>query len=277
MKEKLAVLPKIYAMYDNIFDPVWAEFHISGKFELLHVIAGRFELTYADGRRFPAKAGDTLLVPPGTSHSDNFEPGDELEIFIVQFDWTAEAEIVRRHCNGWLHRQEPADRRKLRHFFDLLRFEGDSGELALALAESVLLSILLILYRAALPAATETEIAADAGQRPQHRQLVLRAQKYLRRNFRRPVRLAEVAEYLQVSPFHLSRVFSRESDFSFFDYLLELRLSEARRLLAEGRHRVSEVAAAVGYEDSGYFSKVFKLKAGCTPGEFAERARLKGE
>ncbi|MPN25507.1 HTH-type transcriptional activator RhaR [bioreactor metagenome] len=207
------------------------------------------------------------------SHRDRFEMEQELEIFLVQFTWDADRAVTDRYGNGWLRRQSAEDRRLLRNFFDLLRLETASDALSMALAESVLLSTLLVLYRAAIP---QEPIPGNAelSTKQQHLQLILRAKKYIHRHYREPIRLADAALYLQVSSFHLSRIFSRESDFSFFDYLLEVRLNEAKQLLQSGRHRVGEVALRVGYDDAGYFSRLFKARTGCTPKEYAERARL---
>ena len=85
---------------------------------------------------------------------------------------------------------------------------------------------------------------------------------------RDPIRLEDVAESLKVSPFYLSRTFSSESDFSLIDYLTEARINEAKKLLSDGRYIVADVAMMVGYEDSNYFSKVFKRRTGQSPCKF---------
>ncbi|MDD4538867.1 MAG: helix-turn-helix transcriptional regulator, partial [Lentisphaeria bacterium] len=77
--------------------------------------------------------------------------------------------------------------------------------------------------------------------------------------------LEMLAEFLSVSPFFLSRVFNSESGFSLSEYLTMVRMNQAKTLLLDGRMNVSEIADAVGYEDSGYFSKVFKRHFGCSP------------
>lgn len=74
--------------------------------------------------------------------------------------------------------------------------------------------------------------------------------------------------HLQVSPFYLSRVFSQESDFSLFEYLTEVRINEAKKLLSDGRLLVSEVAQRTGYDNGNYFSKVFRRKVGCSPSKY---------
>jgi two-component system response regulator YesN len=72
-----------------------------------------------------------------------------------------------------------------------------------------------------------------------------------------------------VSPYHLSHVFSRESDFTLWGYLMQVRMTEAKKLLRTGRLNVSEVGRAVGYEDPNYFSKAFRKHVGQSPTGYA--------
>ena len=72
-----------------------------------------------------------------------------------------------------------------------------------------------------------------------------------------------MASALHVSGYHLSHVFSRESNFSLFAYLTAVRMEKAKALLAEGELTVSQVAHAVGYATPNYFSKVFRKQCGC--------------
>jgi two-component system response regulator YesN len=97
---------------------------------------------------------------------------------------------------------------------------------------------------------------------------MLAARQYLAEHYTHPITLEEIAAAVGVSAFHLSHVFSEESEFSLFAYLTALRLEKARELLQAGGHNVSEVAAAVGYESSNYFSKVFRKHFGRPPSEF---------
>lgn len=56
-------------------------------------------------------------------------------------------------------------------------------------------------------------------------------------------------------------------------YITKLRMNIACEQLAEGTLSVSETAEVLGYQDAGYFSRVFRKEIGCTPGEY-RRARL---
>jgi two-component system response regulator YesN len=56
-----------------------------------------------------------------------------------------------------------------------------------------------------------------------------------------------------------------ESDFSLFEFLTQIRMKKARRLLEEGLMTISEVAYSVGFKNSNYFSKVFHRFFGFPP------------
>lgn len=77
--------------------------------------------------------------------------------------------------------------------------------------------------------------------------------------------LAEIARTVHVSPEHFHRLFRAQFHTTPFEYLLGRRLAHARSLLAEGKLTVKEVAAACGYDDPYYFSRLFRQRHGCAP------------
>lgn len=258
------VLPEITSLGEMIFDPHWATRpHANEAHELLHVIKGSMVLTYPNGPKFRAVAGDTLFNPAGNEHLDVFDLEDELDIFFVQFRWEHAGQFFREVDNRSLKGLPPAADSEIRRLFDAMRGDLGSGECDRAVANARLMNILLLVHRAATAPGQEPE--TGGGKR---KLLVNRAKAYIDRFFRKSIRLEDVAEDLQVSPFYISRIFSRESDFSLVEYLTEKRLGEAKKLLAEGRYNVAEVARMVGYGDANYFSKVFKRRVGCPPGKY---------
>ncbi|MBI4976998.1 MAG: AraC family transcriptional regulator [Spirochaetes bacterium] len=69
----------------------------------------------------------------------------------------------------------------------------------------------------------------------------------------------------QLSPFHLSRLFTRETGTSPRQYLLALRIREAAALLAMGGVTVREAAREFGFRDPYHFSRLFKQRMGVSP------------
>ena len=56
---------------------------------------------------------------------------------------------------------------------------------------------------------------------------------------------------------------------SFVKYLTYVRVEKAKELLETGKYKVHEVAEMVGYQDAGYFTKVFKKETGVLPKQYA--------
>ncbi len=79
------------------------------------------------------------------------------------------------------------------------------------------------------------------------------------------VALADIAGRAKLSPEHFHRLFRAQFHTTPFLYLLRRRMAQAHRLLVEGNASVKEVAAACGYADPYYFSRVFRQYYHCPP------------
>jgi len=264
----LAQLPEVRSMGLMLMDPVWSrKRHASrGACELIHVIAGAVDITLAHGH-VTGKPGDTLLLPSDTLHRDNFDTGPGLKVFMVFFSWSAEREYFRWVRPAALPVADPRTARDLERQFDRLRIGlNDGTEADRLLVRSQVHAILLMILRERL----RTAPAGRGRDRPAYgdrhrRELMQQARQYLDEHFTEPVSLDQMARRLNVSPFYLSHVFSRESEFSLFATLTRLRMERARKLLQAGRLSVKEAAHAVGYEDESYFAKVFRKHVGVAP------------
>lgn len=246
-----------------LFDPIWAErMHPAAGHELLHVVSGRMELITGQGRH-ALGPGDTALVPSGTVHRDDFDTSRGLDILYCAFQWPPADDYFKLVSNEFIAGLSGDRRAQLTVMFDQLRADSvGEGRVDRALLRVRLLAVLLFLLR-------EATEQPSPGSCSVSRSLMLRARQYVHDHYADCVALDDIAEALHVSPYHLSHVFSRESDFSLFSYLMQVRMDKARELLALGRLNVAEVSRAVGYQDPNYFSKVFRKHVGQSPREYA--------
>ncbi|MFD0713502.1 response regulator [Paenibacillus sp. GCM10027626] len=84
--------------------------------------------------------------------------------------------------------------------------------------------------------------------------------------------LTGVADYVELSAPHFSRLFKQEKRESFIQYLTRLRLQQAAFLLENSQLKVYEIGQAVGYNDQHYFYNLFKKHYNVTPLQFREEA-----
>lgn len=93
--------------------------------------------------------------------------------------------------------------------------------------------------------------------------------EYVSEHFSRiDLSLTLVSEQFKLSPTYISRVFKKETGYSFMDYINLLRLEKAKRLLLVSDAKIYEVALEAGFQTTHYFIRLFKTKFGVTPGDF---------
>lgn len=97
--------------------------------------------------------------------------------------------------------------------------------------------------------------------------------RYIRQTTGR-VSLDEIAEYAQMSKYHMSREFKKVTGTTIFEYLNLFRCERAKRMLYNGA-TVSEAAAGVGFDNMSYFSRTFKRYIGKLPSECQKHKRKK--
>jgi len=91
--------------------------------------------------------------------------------------------------------------------------------------------------------------------------------KYIDKHFCEDISLQSVADAMALSPVYLSRYFKKNMGEKFSDYILRLRMEKAAEMLLVNK-RVADVSIACGFNNSGYFAKVFKNYYSCTPKEY---------
>jgi AraC-like DNA-binding protein len=91
---------------------------------------------------------------------------------------------------------------------------------------------------------------------------------YMREHVDRPLQAAALAAQAHVSLSHYFALFKQQTGCTPIDYFIQLRMQRACELLQQTSLSVKEVAAALGYEDPFYFSRVFKLVNLVAPSHF---------
>ena len=99
--------------------------------------------------------------------------------------------------------------------------------------------------------------------------VVSKAKLFMSQNYNNPnLMLQDVAKNVNMSNSRFSTVFSQETGQTFTEYLMFLRLNKAKELLRQTNTRSTQIASEVGYNDSHYFSYIFKKNFGLTPSEY---------
>lgn len=94
------------------------------------------------------------------------------------------------------------------------------------------------------------------------------AVNYIENNYHRPINMAIVSNYVSLNYSYFSEAFKAYTSESFVTYLKKVRIRKAKELIGTGSLKLSEISAAVGFENARHFSRVFKELEGVSPFEY---------
>ncbi|HUX22380.1 MAG TPA: helix-turn-helix domain-containing protein, partial [Spirochaetia bacterium] len=100
--------------------------------------------------------------------------------------------------------------------------------------------------------------------------VVARVKAYVEDQFRIPIRLDALAATFGINPSYLSHIFREQIGSSPMDYLSKIRIEHAKELLRRSSQTVYQIASEVGFDDAGYFGKVFKKYTGMRPSAYRD-------
>jgi two-component system response regulator YesN len=97
---------------------------------------------------------------------------------------------------------------------------------------------------------------------------IIQAQKYVNLHINQKVTLEEVANYLHLNPSYFSRLYKKETNEGFIEYVTRIKMEKAKEMIETNVKTVEEVAFEFGYNNRSYFNKCFKNYFGVSPNEY---------
>ncbi|GAB6156028.1 hypothetical protein JCM17380_47800 [Desulfosporosinus burensis] len=94
--------------------------------------------------------------------------------------------------------------------------------------------------------------------------------KYITSNYTRDIGLSEIAEAISLHKVYLSRLFKHETGDNLVNYIMKVRIEEAKRLILTTDNKLYKIAELVGYNNIQQFSAAFKKITGVTPSEYRD-------
>ncbi len=229
--------------------------HYHSLFELYYMDKGRCNY-FIDNKSYKIEEGDLVLIPGGTLHKTQYENRDYSRFLINCSKYYIPSSVISEISNMIYVYNNPEIQEKIREIFVLIGREEENPD---AFSKESIRSLMHTLF---IMIARHENKKAEVVRRNEY---IEKATAYIKNNFTEKIGLSDIAELCAVSPEHMSRSFKKETGFGFLEYLTIIRLKHAENLLKNTDLSVTEVAEQCGFEDSNYFSVVFKKNYGIPP------------
>lgn len=91
---------------------------------------------------------------------------------------------------------------------------------------------------------------------------------YIEQNIKDEISINDVAAYVHLNPIYVMRLFKSKTGKSILEYITNIRIEQAKSLLAGTSYSVQKIADQVGYGNYSYFTRIFKKNTGMTPNAY---------
>ena len=249
-------------------------------FHEIMIVVGGVALHHLDDLHETIAMGDVFVIPPGHPHGYEVEENQGVQVVNVLFD----ADELNINFRDMLsipgfhtlfsaksaNKFEPhlkLDAKDLAHVNAIVEEIEEAQESLVPgcdfCCETKLRELILFLSR------RYSNVVTQGGNKN-----ILKLGKvisHMEKHYHEELRFEDLAEASHLAPTTLRRLFHESFGCSPMVYLQQLRIKKAMLMLADPTKSVGDIAFTIGFNDSGYFTRIFKKETGETPRQFRSR------
>ena len=255
--------------------PEIVDFHLHNQFEIYFFISGDVRY-FIEKQIYQLKPGDLLLMNNHEVHRPTFVTLAPYERITVHFNpdllrlfSTPGFDLLRCFTDrskgaGNKLNLGPEQLGTIRRLFARIeKNEPQTDDSAALLRLTHLIELLVFLGQIF----DHRETAVEQFNPPEQLMPVL---NYIEENLGEDLSLQALENKLYINRFHLSRLFRQYTGSTLHEYIIYKRISQAKKLLAEG-YNVTEVCQLSGFKDYSNFIRMFKKTTGIAPGQYKKQ------
>lgn len=236
-------------------------------------VVQRGVIAYAHGgSEHEVTAGGTLVMPPGRRHSWRAVSGPAVitgyQLLLTAADTSTRGQLAQWDerliaAGAWTLPPHPLPTALVAALHDDATRNADLG------CQLIRAHVLWSLERFGMWAADD-QSGSDSSEQSE---IVVRLRDYVLEHLAEHLSLAAVAKRFGVSPRHLNRGFTALTGLPIHRYIIDQRLERAAHSLVWRADPVAVIARSVGYDDAGYFGRLFRARFGESPDRWRIAAR----
>lgn len=244
--------------------------HVHPFYDITYLISGECTC-FVNHNIYRLSKGDLIIIPPGEIHRSTFQGSTSVERYVLSFreeqlNWiyslTGEKIVAQSLKTGVI--SIPNKRRDyIEALLNKLLFENEGQDiLSPAFIQAGLLELLLFIIRCKkYESNVYKEIDVD-------NRLMQEIATYIYEHYNKKITLDDMAAKFHISRSYLSKKFKQATGFGFKEYLVNVRIKNACRMLLESNSSITDIAFECGFNDSNYFGDAFRRIKGVSPNKY---------
>ena len=241
-----------------------ADAHYHSYFEIYCLTGGGAD-SFVDNKLYNLQLGDVVVIPPGAIHGTHYSTERHGRILVnFTFHYIPKSLVEPLSGQAFLYRCEET-REDVARIFEKIgkEYEAPDGFSEEAI-RSLLAQLVIMVVR---------HVRGDAPAAPAN-SFIETVVNYVQNNYRNSFSLEDVARECRISKVHLSRNFKKKTGIGLSQYISIYRMKKAKELLlVQNKMSICDVAYDCGFNDSNYFSWLFKKTYGVTPLQYRKNTK----
>lgn len=264
-------LPSEFAMENLFFTPYIGRFFCDKPYRVqrdnfdyflfMLIDTGNLHISFA-GKKYTARAQDCVLIDCGKPHV-YFAEG-KLSFRFFHFHGSSSPRLYDHIVSRQGHVFRPSELLLIENALNTILVyaaDGYHNEAKISAQAHIILSELVT------QSTPSPEILAVA---------VTRAIKYIEKRFTKDLTVKKIAEEVYLSESYFSRIFKKYTNISPHEYIVKLRVTFARQLLASTSNSIELICDACGFNSAQHFSRCFRQFFNITPSQYRKLTRNAG-
>lgn len=228
--------------------------HFHDGFEIYYLVKGEVRY-FIDNKIFELSAGDIILIPPNTLHKTNITSDIPVERLLIDFT----SHFFKKNDNDPLFSGFNSFLVENPQKYVKILTDIENEFLSKAPQYEDMIKSLLTIFLISQSRSSTTSKNDSASP------FIERIINYINENYSENISLNSLADKFSISKNYLSKLFKSKTGFGINEYLNIIRVKKAVHLIISTNYPMSKVSSLCGFNDSNYFSTVFKKSHGISP------------
>lgn len=235
--------------------------------ELFYVTGGRGQFCI-EGHTYPVAVHDMVIVNPHVEHTEtslNANPLEYIVLGVEGMELSVENGRDNRCCIVNCRSVRDVFWLCLQHMLREIEEKAPGYEIV---CQDLMEVLIIQIMRQTNFSATLTPVRRNSTY------LCASVRRYIDEHYKENINLDMLAQISHVSKYYMVHAFTKTYDISPINYMISLRIQDAKQLLKNDDYSLSLISRLLGFSSPSYFSQSFKRQMGMSPQEYRRQSRL---